>query len=319
MSQPTPSPNLRGAVDLSALSGPSGRPASGGAGGGAPGGGQSASGAVVVDVTEATFPATVELSAQVPVVIDLWAEWCQPCKTLSPILEKLAHEYGGRFQLAKVDVDANQQIAAAFQVQSIPSVVALVGGQPVPLFQGAYPEAQVRQVLDELLRVAAENGVSGVLAGEDDAADAEPEEPAEPPLPPLHAEGVAALERGDLDAAADAYRRALKENPGDADARAALAQVELMTRVQELDAAQVLAAADEAGPQDVPAQLAAADVEVVSGQAGAAFDRLIASVRRTAGPDREKVRLRLLDLFEVMGGSSPEVQAARRQLASALY
>lgn len=313
MTQPSTNLNLRGAVDLSGLA----KPAAPRGGGSPNGAGGSVPGPFVVDVTEATFADAVRLSAQVPVVVDLWADWCQPCKQLSPVLEKLAREYGGRFQLAKVDVDANQQIAAAFQVQSIPSVVALVGGQPVPLFQGAYPEAQVRQVLDELLRVAAENGVAGVLTGDGDDQEDEPEP--EAPLPPLHAQALAAIERGDLDAAADAYRKALKENPGDDEARAALAQVELLARTQDTDAAGVLAAADAAGPTDVDAQLAAADVEMAAGRASAAFDRLIAVVRATAGADRERVRLRLLDLFAVAGATSPEVNAARRQLASALY
>lgn len=316
MTQPSTNLNLRGAVDLSGLAKPA-APRGGGSPNGA--GGGSVPGPFVVDVTEATFADAVRLSTRVPVVIDLWAEWCQPCKQLSPVLEKLAREYGGRFQLAKVDVDANPQIAAAFQVQSIPSIVALVGGQPVPLFQGAYPEAQVRQVLDELLRVAAENGVTGVLTGDGDGAAQDDGQEPEPPLPPLHAEALAAIERGDLDAAAAAYRKALKENPGDDEAAAALAQVELLARTQDADAAGVLAAADAAGPTDVDAQLAAADVEMAAGRASAAFDRLIAAVRATAGEDRERLRVRLLELFAVAGTTSPEVNAARRQLASALY
>ncbi len=111
---------------------------------------------VVIDVTDASFQADVmDTSMQVPVVIDLWATWCGPCKTLSPILERLADEYAGRWVLARVDVDANPAIAQAFQTQSIPSVFAVIGGRPLPLFQGALPEQQVRAFIDELLKVAA--------------------------------------------------------------------------------------------------------------------------------------------------------------------
>ncbi|MDI1290634.1 MAG: thioredoxin domain-containing protein, partial [bacterium] len=122
----------------------------------------SAPAGIVIDVTVESFQADViDRSLTVPVVIDMRAEWAEPSKQLSPILERLAAEYGGQFILARVDVDAQQQIAAAFQVQSIPSVFAVIKGQPVPLFQGAYPEAEIRQILNELLRVAAEQGITG--------------------------------------------------------------------------------------------------------------------------------------------------------------
>lgn len=271
----------------------------------------------VVDVTDATFPSVVEISRRVPVVVDLWAEWCGPCRQLSPVLERLAEEYGGRFLLAKVDVDANPQISAAFQVQSIPSVVAIIGGQPVPMFQGAYPEAQVRAILEELLRVAAENGVDGTLA---EAIGGEiPEAPEEPPLPPLHQAAYDALEKDDLDGAAKAFGQALKENPRDEEARAGLAQVDLLRRLMEIDPGTVLALAARAAPSDVEAHLAAADVEVASGRSSAAFDRLVATVRATRGAERERVRLRLIELFDVVGSAAPEVAAARRALANALY
>ena len=287
--------NVHGAVDLSALT--PRKPAA-----------TRAPSGVVVDVTDATFEELVQRSRTVPVVVDLWASWCQPCKTLGPILEKLAAEYGGRFQLAKIDVDSNPQVAAAFQVQSIPTVVALLGGQAVPLFQGAYPEAQIRQILDQLLTVAAQNGVTGTIGG----AESEPE--AEPDLPPLHAAGQAAIEAGDWAAAEEAYRKALKENPADADAKAALAQVQLFGRLEGTDLDEAIAAARDG---DLASQLRAADAEMASGRPAAAFDRLIAVVR-SGGENREPARARLVEYFDVVG-SSDEVAAARRKLASALY
>jgi putative thioredoxin len=320
MSEPTPGMNLYGAVDLSSLATPrQGATGAPGGPGGTPGGagtGAPVPGEIVVKVTAATFGETVQRSTQVPVLVDLYSSRSAASGQLSPVLEKLAREYGGRFQLAQVDVDADAQIAAAFQVQSVPTVVAVVGGQPIPLFQGAYPEEQIRQVLDEVLRIAAQNGVTGVLEPSGEAVE---EEPAEPPLPPLHAEALEAIERGDLDAAEAAYTRALRENPGDGEARAALLQVQLIRRIDQDDPEEVLTAAADAAPDDVAAHLAAADVEAATGRFGSAFERLVGVVRATAGDEREQVRLRLLELFEIAGPTHPDVSPARRALASALY
>lgn len=308
MSQP--SLNLHGAVDLSALARPpqpaGSAPTASGAGADVP---------VVADVTEATFQQTVELSMQVPVVVEVYASYAQgPSATLT----KVAADYGGRFHLARVDVEASPQIAQAFQVQAVPTVVAIVRGQPIPLYQGDHPEEQVRQVVDEVLRVAAQAGVTGTVseAAPDEAADAEP---AEPPLPPLHAEALEAIEREDYAAAADAYRRALKENPADHEATAALAQVELIMRTAAAGGLEAVAAAQDAPATDVTAHLAAADAEIAAGQYQAAFDRVLAVVRATAGEDREEARKRLVEYFEIVGNADPAVADARRALASALY
>lgn len=307
MSQPTPRINLTGAVDLSALAGPP-------AGAETPAG-PTVPGAIVVDATTADFQTVLERSTQVPVVLVLTSARSEVSGEAVTTLETLAREYQGRFQLARVDADSEPQIAAALQVQAVPTVLALVAGQPVPLYQGAYPEAQVRQVLDEVLRLAAQNHVTGVL---DDAGTAEPEAPAEPEIPPLHAEALAAIERGDLAAAERAYQQALAENPGDSEAQAALLQVQLIARVDQEEPDEVLGRAAAAPPQDVAAHLAAADVEAATGQFAAAFDRLLAVVRATSGEEREQARVRLVELFDI-AGPVPEVQAARRQLASALY
>ncbi|MDR0626112.1 MAG: hypothetical protein LBG11_02435, partial [Bifidobacteriaceae bacterium] len=201
-------------------------------------GGAATGGSFVVDVEgQEAFKALVERSATVPVVIDLWATWCEPCKQLSPILEALAAEYGGRVLLAKIDVDKNQEIAAAFQVQSVPSVVALVQGRPLPLFTGAVPAATARQFFDELLKAAAQVGVTGRV---------DPTAPeTEPPLPPHHQEGYDALERGDLAAAKSAFSQALAEAPADRAAKAALAQIELLERLDS--EAEAAARADQPG------------------------------------------------------------------------
>ncbi|MBD0292424.1 MAG: tetratricopeptide repeat protein [Jiangellaceae bacterium] len=299
-----------GAVDLSALAARRESPAEGAAGG---------NGAVasdlVIDATDGTFEeAVLKASATVPVVIDLWADWCGPCKQLSPILEKLTREYNGRLLLAKVDVDANPQVSTAFQVQAIPSVFAVVGGRVLPLFQGALPEPQVRQVFEQLLKAAASAGVTGRV----DASGATITEEPELPHDPRYDAAFDAIEKGDLDAAATAYRSMLTESPGDVEAKAGLAQVDLLRRAGTVDARQVLTAAQRS-PADVAAQLLAADVEMLSGQVDAAFARLVDTVRRMSGDDRETVRSRLLDLFEIVGPSDPRVAKARSALASALF
>ncbi|WP_456786913.1 co-chaperone YbbN [Cellulomonas sp. P5_C5] len=313
MSQPTgPRPRLdvRGAVDLSTLNRPATPPP------GSPGGLPSP-GAYVVDVDQTTFPDLVQSSTQHPVVVVLWSPRSEASATVAADLASLADEDAGRWLLARIDAEANPQIAQAFQAQSVPTVVAVLAGQPLPLFQGSYPRDQVRAVLDQVLAAAEANGITGRAAPNADAdAPAEPEP--EPELPPLHQAAYDAIERDDLAAATAAYEQALKENPRDAFARAGLAQVGLLDRTRDLDlqAARTAAAQD---PADVDAQLAVADLDILGGKVEDAFGRLVDVLRTTFGPDRERVRVRLVDLFEVIGGEDPRVIAARRAMASALY
>jgi putative thioredoxin len=253
----------------------------------------------VIDVTEATFQSEVlERSLHTPVVIDFWAEWCEPCKQLSPVLEKLAVEGGGSWVLAKVDVDANPRLAQMFRVQGIPMVYAIVGGQPVDAFSGVVPEAQLRQWLEAILK----------------AGGVELEQPEDPRLQAADE----ALIVGDLDAAEQAYKKILAESPADDAAEAGLAQVALTRRITGLNPAAVLAAA-EAAPDDMEAQLRAADVEVISGQAEQGYRRLIDLIRRSSGDDKETIRKHLVSLFTVAGPDDPAVANARRALASALF
>jgi putative thioredoxin len=307
-----------GAVDLSGLAKQAGAAAGRPGTPGSAAGRSAASGQYAIDVTDATFQKDVaERSLSVPVVIDFWADWCQPCKQLTPILEKLADEYAGKFVLARIDIDANQQIAQAMGIQSIPLVAAALRGQLVPLFQGAQPEAQVRAALDQLLQLAVANGVAGrsepLSAG---AADSEPEE--EEQGDPRFAAAVDAIERGDLDVAASEYQKVLDQTPADQEATAALAQVNLLRRARDIDPAEARAAA-AAKPEDAQAQCNLADLELLDGQVAEAFNRLVETVRNTSGDERDAARVHLLDLFTVVGASDPRVRKARQALSSALF
>jgi putative thioredoxin len=276
----------------------------------------------VIEVTEQTFNTdVVERSRTTPVVIDLWADWCGPCKQLSPVLEKLAAEADGTWILAKVDVDANPQLAAALQVQSIPMVAAVIGGQLVDAFLGAMPEAQVRQWLGQVLAVAEKMGVlpEGSAGVEADAAagGADPSGYADQ-LPPAYEQARAAMERGDLDAAARAFEEELAASPGDPIAKAGLAQVSLIRRVSSYDQAQ--ARRDAAGhPDDAAAQIKVADIDLASGRIDEAFDRLLGVIRRTSGEERDQARKHLVGLFDILPPRDPRVTKARSTLSALLF
>jgi putative thioredoxin len=270
--------------------------------------------AFVFEVTEETFNTDVVLrSRTTPVIVDLWAEWCGPCKQLSPVLEKLANEAAGAWVLAKVDVDANPRLAQAFQAQSIPMVVAVVGGQMVDAFLGAMPEAQVSQWLTQILAVAEQIGVQGgEPAAEGDDGEAVDD------LPPALAAARDAMETGDLDAAAGALEKALVDAPADPLAKSWLAQVNLMRRVSSVDPATASREA-AASPDDIAAQLLMADFQMASGDAEQAFDRVLGVIKRTSGAERNTARLHLLDLFEVLPPNDDRVKKARTQLALLLF
>lgn len=302
---------MRGAIDLGALAqARQAQSAANSALANAPSG-------VVIDVNENDFQQKViDASNQVPVVVDLWAEWCGPCKQLSPVLEKIAAEFNGKFILAKVDIDKNQNIAAAFQVQSIPAVFAIIAGSAAPLFQGAMPESQVRQVLTEVIRIANEQGVKGTVSQDNQEVEQE-NKVEEPQTDPKLEAAFNAIEKGNFVEAKSIYQDMLNQNPKDENAIAGLAQVGLLERSASLNESEIRKNASD--KKNIDAQLELADLELMKGNPEAGFSVLISAIKITSGQDRDKLRERLLELFVVVGDSDPHVLKARRDLASALF
>lgn len=294
---------LRGAVDLSSLRNqrPQAAPVAGAPDGSVPD--------VVMEANDASFGQVMELSRQIPVVVDLFSARFEQSAQLSPIVEKVVRELAGRVLLAKVDIDQSPQIVQAFQVQSMPAVVALVGGRPVPMFNSVVDEEQARGVFAQLLELAAQQGVTGSL-------DGAAEEGAEPQLPPLHQEAFDAIERGDNAAAIVAYEKALAENPRDEQAAAGLAQVKLLERISGVDLQQARQAA-AANPKGLDEQFLVADLDIAGGHVDDAFDRLLDLFLDT-GRDAA-VKDRLIELFGLIGQTDPRVIAARTRLTNLLF
>jgi putative thioredoxin len=313
LSNVPPGPSLRGAVDLSALVRRANAPAPGTdapAGAAAPAG-------IVFAAGDATFESVLELSSRVPVVVEFYAAG------LEPALGRLIESYAGRLALATVDGQANPQLAQAFQVREVPAVAAVIGGRPVNLFLGMPADEEIRGILDELLALATQNGVTGRLevAADPDGQDAGPAEAPEPvdePLPPHHQEAYDAIAAGDFPTAVTEYRKAISENPRDALAVAGLAQVLLLQRLDGAVAEDVrTAAADK--PADVDAQLAVADLDVSGGHLDDAFARLLDLFPSLDADGKNAVRTRLLEYFEIAGPEDPRVLDARKRLTNLLY
>jgi len=290
------SPALRGAVDLSGLvrkKEQANRPAG-------------ADSAVVRPADDSSIGELVELSKTVPVILEIFGG------ELTPQLGPLIESYQGRFVLGEVRAESAPELVQALQIQGIPTVVALVGGQPVPLFQGIPPETEIRPILDQLLDLAAKNGVTGSVNPGANAQDAEPE------LPPLHQEAYDALANNDIAAAKAAFQKALVQSPADTEAEAGLAQVDLLERVSSTDAPAVRQRAAD-NPGDWEAAMAVADLDMTGGHSEDAFTRLLGLYPLVEPEVKEQLRARLLSLFVVAGVQTEAVKRARIQLANLMF
>lgn len=263
----------------------------------------------VADVDQASLETVLGLSMKYPVVLELNSPRANAAE-FSDDMVALANEAGGAYLLARVDVDANPQVAAAFGVQAVPAVLGVVGGQLAPLWQGTKPKEEAKAYVAQLLQAAAANGIVGRADPVSIDAEAGPD--------PRFAAADEALGAGDFERAVAEFDKVLAATPNDPEAKAGRAQAALLARVATADPADVLAKA-AAAPTDVGAQLAAADAELMGGATQQAFNRLIELIRNTSGAERESVRVRLLELFETVGPSDPAVLKARRDLMSALF
>ena len=237
------------------------------------------------------------------VIVLMWTSRSPESVDMVKTLGKLESDYKAAFALARVDIDANPEVAQAFQTKSVPYAVAIIAEQMVPLFEQAYPEAQVKMVIDKVLTLASEQGV-----GQAPVEQIEPEE----------TDAMNALESGDYVAAEAAYKKWLARKPSENLAKLGLAQTQLLMRTEGLDLETVIAQST-ASPTDINLQLKAADVEIVNGGVEAAFTRLLHAVKATQGDERTKIKNHLLDLFALVDPSDPRLATARKELASALF
>ena len=301
-----------GAVDLSGLQG------SVPAAGGGPGAGPQPPAAYTAVVTEQNFQEILESSRSAAVLLAFESPGRSPESVrLADDLQTLSGEFEGRFLLGRVDIDANPQIAQAMQIPSVPLVVLVAQGRPMPLLQNAAPIEDLRQAVTDVLQQLTASGFAGRHQPRSGVGEVD-EETGEEQLDPRYAPAQDALERGDVDAAVSEYQKLVDANPADVEAAAGLAMAQLLKRTDGVDLTQARTAAAER-PDDVEAQIMVADLDLLGGHVEDAFNRLVDLVRRTTDSDRDTARTHLIGLFGAVGNTDPRVQRARRDLASALF
>ncbi|MDN5601571.1 MAG: tetratricopeptide repeat protein [Brachybacterium sp.] len=294
-----------GIIDLAALKQPAGSAPAGAASAGTPS-------AHEVAVTEQGLEQLIADSQQIPTLLLVTSARVPEADQFLASLRRAVEAKAGAVRLGIVDADTQQRVAGALQVEQLPTLLLLLKGQLQPIVQSVIPDAEIDNLLTQVMEVARQQGME-LPEGE-----GTPQEPQEEPLPPLIAEAYEAIERGDLDAAVAAYQQQLQESPADAEAKAGLATVSLMRRTQDTD----LAASREAAaqqPGDLEAQLLVADLDMLGGHVDDAFARLLEQLRGADQETKDVVRARLLELFEVAGPGDPRVAPARKRLANLLF
>ena len=309
-----PGVSLAGAVDLEALKHQV--TAEPGQAGGAP-----AAGGYVIDTTENTFQAMVQTSATFPILLLLWLPTDDRLFPMAKALGDAVNAMNGQLQLSRIDVASFPAVAQAFGIQGAPALFALINGRPMPLLQGVPSDQEMQQIVDEVLpkivQVAQQAGVTGTApyAGDPDAGQAPPPEQT---VPPEHEQAHRLAMEGDYAGAAAAYDKVLEVDPNDALAARERAKALLLARSADADVREVRAAAAD-HPEDVDAQMAVSDIDMIGGQIQDAFDRLLDYLAAGHRDQMETVRVRLLEYFAIPDPSDERLKRARRRLATLLY
>jgi putative thioredoxin len=252
----------------------------------------------------------IDISNELPVIIEFHAGWSEQSKALTAKLARLVNTFAGRVLLLQFDLDSNVNVAKAFKVASAPTVLALLRGQPVPLFEGDQPEENIQVVFERVLEIAAENGMSGVISVEESTGEQLP-----PTLPPRHQAAYDAIDAGNYSEAVAQYEAALSENPADSLASAGLAQANLLIRTSGIDFEKVLGST----PANAEETMLKADACMAVGHPAQAFSTILTRFASVFGDEREVLRKHLLELFLICPPDQPELAEARRQLAALLY
>jgi len=263
--------------------------------------------ALVIKVDQNSIRDYLAYSDRLPLLIAITTDSDPASGSLLTSLQSLSQEFAGKILTLVIDAVASPELAQAFEAKEVPALYGMLGGQPAPLFVGNQPIEQIRQIIDRVLQVANENGLNASVLVSD--------QPTEPELSESHKAAFDAIDSGDYPQALAHYQRALAENPNDTLAEAGIAQVKLLMRLEGKQVAELITSTET----DSESVLARVDALVATGSAAAGFDVLLQLFESTPKDQREPLRLRLVELFQVVGNESEDVMAARKKLSLLLF